>query len=432
MKHIFFLTFFIAGTFFISVSEAQPTYTMADFAASGDTFFLTQSQYLGRTFDSSGASFTWNYAGLTGISQRREVFRLPSQTGFNTLQWPYIFNNNNVNLSATDGQTTTVLGIQQSNPNTYFLKSDNLLREKAQSFTMTLNGLSYNVRTVYNSPDTLYHFPILYGNTYRSNASYTIQIPGVYYRGTTLNRRDTVKGWGNLATPFTSYANVLQLFSTIMQTDSVSIISQGISTVDTTVLREIRWLDPSLGYPVMTVWQRNSGGQFITNRVEYADRQLFFQPSAFFAYVPISPVIGDTLVFQNLSSNAVSYKWNFGDGSGENTATNPSHVYTQQGVYPVTLIAFNGALQDTFTLNVRVNPVNQSFSFIGSGNWSDPANWSGAMVPPQVLPAGSTIFVRPSAGGDCILDITQTIAAGASLTIASGVRLILPGNLRIQ
>ncbi|MEO1263864.1 MAG: PKD domain-containing protein [Bacteroidota bacterium] len=43
--------------------------------------------------------------------------------------------------------------------------------------------------------------------------------------------------------------------------------------------------------------------------------------------------------FTNLSQNAVSYHWDFGDGI-TSTETNPEHAFLQSGVYSVTLTAF--------------------------------------------------------------------------------------------
>lgn len=43
--------------------------------------------------------------------------------------------------------------------------------------------------------------------------------------------------------------------------------------------------------------------------------------------------------FENLSINATSFQWDFGDGSGLSNVENPAHVYTVPGVYNVTLIA---------------------------------------------------------------------------------------------
>lgn len=43
--------------------------------------------------------------------------------------------------------------------------------------------------------------------------------------------------------------------------------------------------------------------------------------------------------FTNLSLNATSYSWNFGDGT-TSTVTNPTHAYAQPGVYIARLTAF--------------------------------------------------------------------------------------------
>lgn len=61
-------------------------------------------------------------------------------------------------------------------------------------------------------------------------------------------------------------------------------------------------------------------------------------PDADFAvnYTTVQP--GEAVVFTNLSDDAVSFEWDFGDG-GFSTAVNPSHVYTSEGTYRVTLTA---------------------------------------------------------------------------------------------
>jgi gliding motility-associated-like protein len=63
---------------------------------------------------------------------------------------------------------------------------------------------------------------------------------------------------------------------------------------------------------------------------------------------PVADYIGDPLVatcpplltnFENQSTNAFIYTWDFGDNSGKSTTGAPSHVYTSPGRYDVTLIA---------------------------------------------------------------------------------------------
>jgi PKD repeat protein len=59
--------------------------------------------------------------------------------------------------------------------------------------------------------------------------------------------------------------------------------------------------------------------------------------------------------FNNTSSNAVSYNWNFGD-SNTSTAANPVHAYTTPGTYTVALIAYGVCTNDTLTQVITVTP----------------------------------------------------------------------------
>lgn len=411
---------------------SQSTYAMSSFAASGDTFYLTKAQISTANFDTSGINIIWDYSSLAGNSQRRLIYRLPAQTGYTTLQWPYIANINNVNLSSTDGQTTAVLGFQQSNPNDYFLKNNNYLRQKAAAYTISINGLSFNVKNVYESPDTIYKFPLQFNSTSSSHGAYTINIPDVYYRHTAINRNDTVKGWGKIITPHAQYENALQLVSSIMQVDTLSVLNQPVVTNDTSYTREISWFDPSEKKPVLFVRQTKTGNTYITSSVEYLDVQQYYQPSALFAYLPAQPNMGDTVIFQNLSTNATSFKWFFNDGSDSSTSINPEHIFVSAGTYPVKLIAYNGLLSDTIIINVKANPKNQTYTFIGNGYWDDGANWENNTMPPSTLPATNSIIINHSTGGQCILNVSQTVNAGASIIVNTGKNLLVQGNMRLQ
>lgn len=64
------------------------------------------------------------------------------------------------------------------------------------------------------------------------------------------------------------------------------------------------------------------------------------------------------VTFDNLSSNADSYLWNYGDGVQQPLSNNSSvtHVYTQPGDYTVILTASNGYCSDTWTTIITVIP----------------------------------------------------------------------------
>jgi hypothetical protein len=64
---------------------------------------------------------------------------------------------------------------------------------------------------------------------------------------------------------------------------------------------------------------------------------------------------GGSVVMINSSTNAVAYTWDFGDNS-TSTASNPTHVYTTNGAYTITLVATSTSCgSDTFSLELKLS-----------------------------------------------------------------------------
>ncbi|MFM7233139.1 MAG: PKD domain-containing protein, partial [Flavobacteriales bacterium] len=78
---------------------------------------------------------------------------------------------------------------------------------------------------------------------------------------------------------------------------------------------------------------------------------VYANATASFAVTPTNVnVPGEPVYCLNLSANASSYYWNFGDGE-TSTEENPLHYYQERGEYDITLIAVNGnGCSDTLTL----------------------------------------------------------------------------------
>ena len=83
-------------------------------------------------------------------------------------------------------------------------------------------------------------------------------------------------------------------------------------------------------------------------------------PDAMFSY---STGASFTVTFTNLSEDASSYLWDFGDG-GTSTAVNPSHTYVSRGIKTVTLTARNGHAKDQavayIDMTSQIKLINQS------------------------------------------------------------------------
>ncbi|MFT3681338.1 MAG: serine hydrolase domain-containing protein [Ferruginibacter sp.] len=76
--------------------------------------------------------------------------------------------------------------------------------------------------------------------------------------------------------------------------------------------------------------------------------------------------------------------------------------------------------------------VRNTYTFIGTGNWDNPLNWSNGLVPPLILPAGDQIVIYPLLSGECVLNVNQTILPGAGLFVVANKKMRVTGSLNIQ
>lgn len=75
------------------------------------------------------------------------------------------------------------------------------------------------------------------------------------------------------------------------------------------------------------------------------------------------------------------------------------------------------------------------YTFIGNGNWSDPANWDANGVPPDETSPDSKIYINNVPGGMCYLDVPYVVKSGTlptSLIVFTGSNLVIPGNLIVK
>ncbi|MCE7926733.1 MAG: PKD domain-containing protein [Haliscomenobacteraceae bacterium CHB4] len=110
-------------------------------------------------------------------------------------------------------------------------------------------------------------------------------------------------------------------------------------------------------------------------------------------------VAGSTVAFTNISYDATTYNWNFGDGSSSSEA-NPSHTYANAGLYTVVLTATRGNATSTAQLDVTISANMTEADLIG-GAW-------------KVRPDANSIFVGPALGSNAWWGVPLNFLDGSS------------------
>ena len=163
--------------------------------------------------------------------------------------------------------------------------------------------------------------------------------------------------------------------------------------------------------------------------------EVFEQPTTNFTSI----VTDLEVVFTNLSANADSYEWNFGDGN-TSSAENPIYTYAESGDYTVTLTATNDCGSVTFTQDISVliapvasfqltpdqgcEPLTVQFVNTSSGQ-VDSYLWTFEGGTPATSTESDPVVIFENAGVfDVTLEVTN--AAGANEVIQTDVVEVFP------
>lgn len=238
--------------FSIQFLTAQITITTSDMPSVNDTFRISETVDI-QSMDPvpTGANYIWNFSALTPQSQRIDTFFSVSST---PIAYQFFFNNiiSYPNHKASYALRGRDIGIPQVPITEVFnyIKNSSSAYDNV-GFGSKINGLPSSTQN--NPVDREYVFPMNYNDNHTSFSEYGITVPGFGHYGQSVERIDTVDGWGSVTTPYGTF-NCLRVKSVLHKIDTtyIDLISLG-STIPRPEEIEYKWLAAGKGIPVLKI-----------------------------------------------------------------------------------------------------------------------------------------------------------------------------------
>jgi hypothetical protein len=271
---------------------AQITITTADMPLVNDTFRLSETNDIqGLSPGLTGANFSWDFSSLIPVNQRIDTFFSVNATPF---IYQLYFNNSFVypDHKANYGLKGQDIGIPQVSISEVFNYSKNSSSAYDNvGFGSTINGIPNSTQNI--PVDREYEFPMNYLNDKFSNSAFSISVPTFGHYGQTMDRNDTIDGWGSLILPNGTY-DVLRVKSILNKVDTTYLDLLGFgATIPRPEEIEYKWLANGKGVPLLKVIM--NAGQ--VTQIEYQDDQVVITA------VIERNKIGNVTVFPNPTKN---------------------------------------------------------------------------------------------------------------------------------
>jgi hypothetical protein len=259
-------TFILFTAILLSVySQAQVIITSADMPSPGEQAPVSMrttpgSAIAGHTLD--GADVIWDFSNITRQEQQIRSFISSTSSDIQFLCIA-IFNNP---LDPAHNATVARSGESMSPPMGTIQITDvyEFYQNSSQSYNLvgrssSLNGAPTCVRNV--PVDSIFIFPLEYGNTHTSYSAFDIDIPTIGYYGQTQTRYSIADGWGTIITPFGTF-DALRVKSVLNIEDTLFYESTGFGFKFPHTETHYTWLTNDHKIPVFVVEEKgqNFGG----------------------------------------------------------------------------------------------------------------------------------------------------------------------------
>ncbi|MCW3108948.1 MAG: zinc metalloprotease [Segetibacter sp.] len=133
---------------------------------------------------------------------------------------------------------------------------------------------------------------------------------------------------------------------------------------------------------------------------------------------------GQSLTLSTTYCSSNVYQWQL-NGVDIPAANNPTYIATAPSSYKVKVSAYASCETLSDAISIKSQGI---YTFTGNGNWNVASNWSNNAIPPSILPSCYEIIINHQVGGECILNVPQTILGG-KITVAPGKKFTVQSIL---
>ena len=254
-----FLAFILCS---ISLSSfGQITINDADMPASGDTFNISIINNIqGVDLSLTGQNYNWDFSQLNENSQTVDTFFSMLATQYIPVTYNVSFNNP---LDPDHRANAATRSFNSHNPMPQIQITENYFFYKSSGDGYFVVGQGAKINTIptpmkYDVPETVFKFPLTYGNVDSTVSKYNLNIPGVGYYGETIKHVNKVDGYGSLKTPYGTF-NVMRVKSVINTTDTIFLDTLGFGThINKPQETRYSWLGDDQGEPLLQITKTNN------------------------------------------------------------------------------------------------------------------------------------------------------------------------------
>ncbi|OQX76123.1 MAG: hypothetical protein B6D64_10420 [Bacteroidetes bacterium 4484_276] len=252
-KNTFIIVFFFLIVF---QNEAQITVTRNDMPNSGDVVQYRVAPNAGGVgYSLTGNNYTWDFSGLGTTVFDYEYFTSVSNT---PLAYQAVFNMPPYNPAASIASEEAIV-FDEFVPGISFDEYYDFFKETNGSYNYVGFGVIVNnipVPIKFNTPETIYSFPLTMGVSDSSESTRGQIIPEFGYYEIHRKRVNIVDGWGTLVTPNGTFQTI-RVKSTVYSHDSIYINSSNQGYSINRVETEYKWLGNGFGTPLLRIVESN-------------------------------------------------------------------------------------------------------------------------------------------------------------------------------